>query len=159
MQLMTLMKCPMSLSANKTEFKQDSLLGQVYMIDLPSNMDERGTLTAVESNKDIPFEVRRIFYMHQVTDDRGGHAHIDTDQLIIPIAGSFNVTLFDGYSSQSYELNNANQGLFIPRMIFIELSQFNQSSVCLVLASDHYDITRSLRSRDAYLKYLEESSA
>ena len=146
----------MSLSVSKSPVSSDARLDHVCMIDLPSNIDERGTLTAIEAAKDIPFEVRRIFYMHQVKEDRGGHAHIDTDQLIIPISGHFNVTLFDGCSSQSYDLTDANQGLYVPRLIFIELSKFIQGSVCLVLASDHYDIKRSLRNRDAYIKYLGE---
>ncbi len=129
-------------------------LDQVHYIDLPSIDDERGVLTAIESGEDIPFSIQRLFYMHKIVRDRGGHAHIDTDQIVIPVAGSFQVCLFDGAERKSYTLDQATQGLYIPRMIFIELSDFEKNSVCLVLASDHYDITRSLRDRDSYLCYL-----
>ena len=129
-------------------------LDQVRYIDLPSVNDERGVLTAIECGKDIPFPVQRLFYMHEIVRDRGGHAHIDTDQLVIPISGSFQVSLFDGTLRESYTLDRATRGLYIPRMIFIELSDFKARSVCLVLASDHYDIKRSLRDQDSYLRYL-----
>ena len=130
------------------------MLDQVKIINLPSINDERGVLTAVESAQDIPFSIPRLFYMHHGVEDRGGHAHIDTAQIIIPISGSFKVTLFDGKSRQSHRLDSAVRGLYVPRMIFIELSEFLENSVCLVLASDHYDIKRSLRDLDAYTHYL-----
>ena len=152
------MKCLMSLSASKSYFEHGGLLDQVRMIDLPSNIDSRGMLTAIESQKDIPFEIKRIFYMHDVREDRGGHAHIDTDQIIIPVSGSFSLSLFDGSFHQSYKLDDAKKGLYVPHMIFIELSCFSKGSVCLVLASDHYDMARSLRNREDYVQYLEEHS-
>lgn len=130
------------------------MLDHVKFIDLPSISDERGVLTAIESTQDIPFAIQRLFYMHDVVEDRGGHAHIDTDQVVIPVSGSFKVTLFDGEFRRSHILDSAVRGLYIPRMIFIELSEFLKSSVCLVLASDHYDMKRSLRDIDAYTHYL-----
>ena len=119
---------------------------------LASVHDDRGILTSVESNIDIPFEVRRIFYMHHVISERGGHAHTDTDQLVIAISGSFIIKLFDGINGVEFKMDDPEKGLFIPRMIFIELFDFSADAVCLVLASTRYDMKKSIRNLDDYLK-------
>lgn len=128
-----------------------------YIIDFKNNADVRGALTAVEGAQDIPFEIKRIFYMHHVTADRGGHAHIDTDQVLIPIYGSLRVKLFNGKESEEYLMNNCTKGLYIPRLYFTDMYEFAPETVCLVLSSTHYDIGRSLRSMDAYMLYLKEN--
>ena len=79
---------------------------------LASVHDDRGILTSVESNIDIPFEVRRIFYMHHVISERGGHAHTDTDQLVIAISGSFIIKLFDGINGVEFKMDDPEKGLF-----------------------------------------------
>jgi len=77
-----------------------------YVIDLKTIADSRGALTAIEGAQDIPFEIKRIFYMHHVSSDRGGHAHIDTDQVLIPIHGSLRVKLFNGKETEEYVMND-----------------------------------------------------
>ena len=126
------------------------------IIDVKSVMDFRGYLSSIEEEFDIPFKIKRIFYMHHITEDRGGHAHIYTDQLIIPICGSFKVKLFDGKDSEEFFLNDCTKGLYVPRLTFTDLYGFTSDAVCLVSASTHYDMSMSLRSMDAYLKYLNE---
>lgn len=127
---------------------------QVRMISFPSLADDRGVLTAVESEKDIPFEIKRFFYVHDVIKDRGGHAHLDTEQVVIAVSGSFDVELFDGKEYKYFVLNNPAQGLYMPPMIFISMSSFTPKSVCLVVANTHYDISRSFRTKDEFVKYL-----
>ena len=129
-------------------------LQNVRWIDLPSHHDSRGVLTAVEGNIDIPFNIERIFYMHHVVADRGGHAHTDTDQVIVASSGSFKVDLSDGTAVETYELNDATKGLYVPRMVFIDLHAFSVDAVCLVLASTHYDMSKSVRSWQQYLTAL-----
>lgn len=126
----------------------------VFEINLKSNGDIRGLLTSIESIKDIPFEIKRIFYMHHVTQDRGGHAHIDTDQVIIPICGSFKVKVFDGENEDIYLLNECTKGIFTPRLTFCDLYDFSSDAVCLVLANTHYDMKMSLRSKKEFLNYI-----
>ena len=128
-----------------------------YLIDLKTVSDDRGSLTAVEGALDIPFAIRRIFYMHHVTSDRGGHAHIDTDQVLIPIHGRLTVRLTYGRESAEYVMDDCTKGLYIPRLYFTEMFDFTPETVCLVLSSTHYDMGRSLRSMDAYLAYLREN--
>ena len=127
--------------------------------NLSSVRDDRGILTSVESNQDVPFNINRIFYMHHVKAERGGHAHIDTDQLLIPISGSFDVELFDGVKKIVYRLDDPVKGLFVPRMIFVRLFEFTEDAVCLVLASTKYDMKKSLRNVEDYLKAIKAINA
>ncbi len=127
-----------------------------YLIDLKTIADGRGTLTAIEGAQDIPFEIRRVFYMHHVSSNRGGHAHIDTDQVLIPAHGSLRVRLTCGRESREYLMDDCTKGLFIPRLYFTEMEGFTPETVCLVLSSTHYDMGRSLRSKEAYLAYIQE---
>jgi dTDP-4-dehydrorhamnose 3,5-epimerase-like enzyme len=132
-------------------------LDQVKFIDLPSHEDPRGILTSIEQNEDIPFEIKRIFYVHHIKGNRGCHAPIDTDEVLIPISGSFYVNVFDGVSSKTFFLNDLNKGLFIPRMIFLEMYDFSEDAVCLVLANTHYDADRYLRTMEDFKYYLNKT--
>jgi dTDP-4-dehydrorhamnose 3,5-epimerase-like enzyme len=134
-------------------------LSEVRWIDLPAMCDERGTLTAVEGSLDIPFEIRRIFYMHHVLADRGGHAHRDTEQVVIGIAGRHMIEVRDETDSRTFVLDNPNRGLYLPRMTFTSLLDFSADAVALVLASTHYDRRRSLRTFADYLAALDSEAA
>lgn len=122
-----------------------------------TNADPRGALTSIEGEcQNIPFDIKRIFYMHHVVDDRGGHAHIDTDQVLIPIHGSFMLKLFDGKDTIEYKMDDCTKGVYVPRLTFTDMYDFTPDAVCLVLANTHYDMGKSLRSMDAYTNYLKE---
>lgn len=128
-------------------------------IKFRSNYDSRGCLTSIEGEgQDIPIDVKRIFYMHHVTADRGGHAHIDTDQVLIGISGSFRLKLFDGKETRELLMNDCTKGVYIPRLTFTDMYDFTPDAVCLVLANTHYDMGRSLRSMDTYMSYLKENN-
>ena len=124
----------------------------IKLIDLPSNIDERGVLTSIESGVDTPFEIKRLFYMHHINSSRGGHAHRDTDQVVIAISGSFKVDTSDGVEEKLYELNDSTKGLYIPKMVFTNLYDFSDGAICLVLANTHYDMKRSIRTWEDFLK-------
>lgn len=127
----------------------------VRWIELPSHGDARGTLTSIESRQDIPFAIRRVFYMHGMTQNRGGHAHIDTDQIIIAAAGRFSLQLSHPQGgSDHYLLDNPCRGLYLPRLTFLDITDISPDAVCLVLSSTHYDMGRSLRSRADWLRHL-----
>ena len=127
-----------------------------YIINLKNNSDGRGCLTAIEGAQDIPFEIKRVFYMHHIVSERGGHAHKDTDQVLIPIHGSLRVKLFNGKETEEYFMEDCTKGLYIPRLYFTDMYDFTPETVCLVLSSTHYDMGKSLRSMDAYMSYLKE---
>lgn len=130
------------------------LLHDVRWIELPSNTDNRGVLTSIESGIDIPFTINRIFYMHHIVSDRGGHAHKDTDQVVFAISGCFKIVLSDGTEKKTFVLDDPTRGIYIPRMIFINMHDFSPDAVCCVLASTHYDIKKSIRSWDDYIKVI-----
>jgi dTDP-4-dehydrorhamnose 3,5-epimerase-like enzyme len=126
-------------------------VSDIRWINLPSVKDQRGILTSIESDYDIPFDLKRIFYIHHVISDRGGHAHTDTDQVVTAISGSLQIELFDGVNKISFKMDDPSRGLYIPRMIFINLFDFSSDAVCLVLASTRYDIKKSIRNIDDYM--------
>lgn len=131
-------------------------LDRIKLFNLPSAVDLRGILTSIESSIDTPFEIKRIFYMHHIVSDRGGHAHIDTDQVIVAVYGKFKVELSDGLNSKKYLLSDATKGMYVPRMVFIKLHDFSKGAVCMVLASTHYDIKKSIRTWGDYLKVVNK---
>ena len=129
-----------------------SAIPGVRWVELPSRVDGRGVLTSIEGETDVPFEIKRVFYMHHIITDRGGHAHADTDQVVIAAAGRFKMDLSNGTNTQTYVLDDPTRGIYTPRMVFIRLYDFSPGAVCLVLASTHYDISKSIRSWEDYLK-------
>lgn len=116
--------------------------------------DPRGNLTFVESGIDINFDIRRVYYIYDVPSGeyRGAHAHRNLEQLMIALSGSFNVRIDDGKFIRVINLNNPAVGLYIAKMIWSDMSNFSAGSVCLVLASDHYDETDYIRNYDEFLK-------
>lgn len=105
--------------------------------------------------KDIPFDIKRIYYLYDVPNaaDRGAHGHISLHQLIIAASGSFTINLFDGIDSQTYVLNQPNQGLLIVPGIWRELKGFSGGAICLVLASEQYDELDYIRDINTFLEW------
>ena len=126
------------------------------IIDLPKILEPRGNLTFIEANQHVPFPIQRVYYLYDVPGgaERGGHAHKALHQLIIAISGSFDVVLDDGHEKQRYHLNRSYYGLYLCPMIWRELDNFSSGSVCLVLASNHYDEDDYYRDYAEYLAAL-----
>ena len=116
-------------------------LARCGILELPKISDPRGNLTFVEGGSQIPFAIRRVYYLYDVPGgaERGGHAHRDLHQLIIAMSGSFDVVLDDGQARQRIHLNRSYFGLYVCPMIWRELDNFSSGSVCMVLASNLYD--------------------
>ena len=129
-------------------------LQEARWIDIPTMEDVRGKLTAAEVGQEIPFPIERVFYVHGVPSgiDRGGHAHRDTDQVAVCVSGSMKIDLFDGAATRTFVLDSPGRGVFIPRMLFTRLYDFGPHAVCLVLANERYDRSKSIRSRQDYLR-------
>lgn len=110
-------------------------------INLPKITDPRGNLTFVEGSQHIPFDIARVYYLYDVPGgaERGGHAHKNLQQLIIPLAGSFDIHLDDGISKRTFHMNRSYIGLYVCPMIWREIDNFSSGAVCLVLASSPYD--------------------
>ena len=126
-------------------------LEQVKLIDIPTYGDHRGLLSCIEADERFPIEVKRVFYLHHITKERGGHANRITDQVLVPVSGSLRIRLFDRESSKEFLLDNPSKGLFIPHCIYLEMFDFTPGTVLLVFANTAYDEKEYIRSLDAYL--------
>lgn len=124
---------------------------------LPRIIDPRGNLTVAESMKDMPFDIKRVYWVYDVPggECRGGHAHKECKEFIIAVSGSFHVTLDDGNNKNTYLLNHPYQGLFVETGIWRTLDDFSSGAVCLVLASDLYDEGDYIRDYDEFLDYVK----
>jgi hypothetical protein len=130
------------------------------IIDLQKIANPKGNLTAIESGRDVPFEFRRVYYTYDIPggESRGGHAHRALEQFIIAASGSFTVELDDGVDRASFYLNRSYYGLYIPPMLWRDLTNFSSGSVALVLASDFYDEGDYIRDHDAFLDVVRSGS-
>jgi hypothetical protein len=124
------------------------------IIELPRMIDPSGSLTVVESNRHIPFHVKRVFYLYDIPcgATRGGHANKDTYQFIIASSGSFDVVIDDGIAKTTHRLNRSHLGLYLPPMIWREINNFSSCSVCMVLASTFYDPKEYIHDYDEFVK-------
>lgn len=123
-----------------------------HTISLPIIPDSRGNITIVEANKEIPFEIKRIFYITNVPTDgqRGGHAHKTLHQFLIATSGSLDVIAENGQKRTTFSLNSPGIGLYLPPMTWKVMSNFTPGTVCLVLASNYYDESDYIRNYDDF---------
>lgn len=126
-----------------------------YIIKLPQLQSRIGSITAVSSFQDIPFEIKRAYYLYDIPAgaSRGGHAHKQLKQLIVAMRGSFDVVLDDGFNKKTIHLSAPNCGLFIGPGIWRELVNFSASALVITLASTLYDENDYIRDYDEFLKY------
>ncbi len=122
-------------------------------ISIPKIEDPRGNLSVIEKNV-IPYEIKRVYYLYDVpsTAERGGHSHINQQEFLVALSGSFEVIVNDGEKEQSFTLNKPFEGLLIPNGIWRELKNFSSGSVCLVIASDVFEESDYIREFEDYLK-------
>ena len=126
---------------------------------MPKINDPRGNLTFVESEKHIPFEIKRVFYIYDVPtgESRGAHSHHTLKQFIICLAGSFDVKVDDGRKKKVIHLNRPWQGVFIPPRIWDSEANFDPGTVCLVLTSDMYNEKDYIRNYDEFLEVVQSN--
>jgi len=124
------------------------------LINLKKIKNRSGNITVVQNNVNIPFDVKRVFYLYDIPggESRGAHAHKACHQFLVAASGSFEVLLDDGKIQRIVQLNRPDIGLHIPPMIWASEINFSSGAVCLVLASHTYDSEDYIRD---YKKYLE----
>lgn len=120
--------------------------------------DQRGKLIIVESNKDIPFDIKRIFYIYGSDSDvvRGQHANRNSEFVFINVAGSSKIKVSDGVNEAIIVLDKPNEGVYLPKMTWKEMYDFSKDSVLLVLANTYYDGNEYIRDFDEYLKIIKK---
>jgi hypothetical protein len=129
-------------------------LDDCRILSLPKIQDTRGNLTFIENSHEIPFEMKRVYYLYDVPGgaDRGAHAHKALHQLVIAVSGSFDIQLDDGLNKRRFRLDRPYLGLYICPLMWRQLDNFSSGAVCLVLASEVYDETDYLRNYQEFLR-------
>jgi hypothetical protein len=125
------------------------------LIHLPQLGERIGHITPVNNSTEIPFDVKRIFYLYDIPggESRGAHAHKECHQFLIAASGSFEVLVDDGKIKKQVQLNRPNMGLHIPPGIWAAEVNFSSGAICLVLASTAYDEADYIRNYSQYLEY------
>ena len=123
--------------------------------------DERGKLVSLESNKNVPFEIKRVYYIYDTlpVQDRGMHAHKNMEQIIVAMDGSCQFVLDDGKSRETLWLNRPDVGLYIGKNMWREMKNFSYGCKLMVLASDYYDEKEYIRNYDEFLKGIKNDSS
>ena len=137
------------------------MIEKCKLIEFPQKGDDRGHLVIVEGNRDIPFEIKRVFYIYGSDKDviRGKHANYNTEFVLINVAGTSKVKVDDGTEQKIFSLDRPHTGIFLPRMVWKDMYDFSEDSVLLVLASEHYDETEYIRSYSEYLEIMKQKNA
>lgn len=126
------------------------------IIDIRKYTDNRGYLSVIEGCLDIPFDIKRIYYLYMVPEAaRGAHAHKALQQFMIATSGSVHITLDDGAEKKTFVLDKPWKGLLVVPGLWRTLDNFSGGAVCMVLASDKYEAEDYIRDYGEFLKYKE----
>lgn len=132
----------------------------VRMLEFQQKGDERGQLVVIEGLEDVPFEIKRIFYIYGSDKDvvRGKHANRKSQFVLINLAGFCKVKILDGLGNEAvFVLNRPHTGIFLPEMIWKEMYDFSENSVLLCLSSEHYDAQDYVRDYEEFLSQIKLS--
>lgn len=132
-------------------------MNSVKLIDLPKILDKRGNLSFFENNSQIPFEIKRTYWIYDVPggETRGSHAFKEQQEFIIALSGSFDVVLNDGLEEKTISLNRSYYGLYIPKMFWRKLENFSTNSLALIVSDRKFDALDYIRNFEEFknLKY------
>ena len=132
----------------------------VRIIELPKCLDTRGNLSFVEQLNHIPFEIKRTYWIYDVTggEARGGHAFHQNQELLVALSGAFEVVVDDGKQKKSFMLNRSYYGLYVPAGLWRSMENFSTNSLAIEFGSEHYAMDDYIRDYEEYLRWREESS-
>lgn len=124
------------------------------IIELPRIVDSRGNLSFAENQSQLPFEIRRAYWIYDVPGgtERGGHAYRENTEFVIALSGSFDVLLDDGTREECISLNRSYYGILIPKLVWRTMVNFSTNSLALVLSSTEYDPEDYIRDYQEFLK-------
>jgi hypothetical protein len=129
----------------------------IKIIDLRRIVDERGNLSFIEETEEIPFKIKRVYWIYDVPggEYRGSHAFKETEEFIVALSGSFDVITHDGGREKKFSLNRSYYGLYLPKMIYRRIENFSTNSVALVLASSSYNEKDYIRDFNEFLNLIK----
>lgn len=128
------------------------------IIQLPKNFDQRGNLSVVEENKNVPFKIKRTYWIYDVPggEIRGGHAYRQNQEFIVALSGSFDVILDNGKERKMYSLNRSYYGLYVPKGVWRQMENFSTNSLALILASIPFDVDDYIYDYDHFRETIDE---
>ncbi len=134
---------------------------EIRKINFQRHGDDRGMLVALEENKEIPFKIKRVYYIYDTKKEvrRGLHAHKSLEQILICVHGSCMITLDNGNEKGTVLLDNPYEGIYVPNNMWREMHDFSEDAVLLVLASDFYREEDYIRDYNIFLKNIEEENS
>lgn len=137
------------------------MLDDCKLIEFPQKGDDRGHLVVIEGNTDIPFDIKRVFYIygsdHGVV--RGRHANYNSEFVLINVSGTSKVKVDDGKNQKVFDLDRPHIGIYLPKLVWKDMYDFSQDSVLLCLSSEHYDADEYIRDYDKYLEVMKSGKA
>lgn len=132
-----------------------------FVVELNKIHNRAGNITVIEENVQLPFIVKRIYYLYDIPSgaDRGAHAHLALEHFMVAASGSFEVMLNDGRNKKVVELNRPNIGIYIPPGIWVEVLNFSSGAISLNFVSEKYDETDYIREYHDFIKRKNENSS
>ena len=126
----------------------------IKTIELPKIKDKRGYLTFFENYNQIPFEIKRVYWIYDIPNGvfRGSHANLKSHEFIISLSGSFDLILNDGSREYNFFLNDPSTGIYIPNLIFRKIQNFSTNAVALVASSTNYNANDYVREEETFIK-------
>jgi hypothetical protein len=128
-------------------------MDSIRIIDLPKILDERGNLSFLQNNDQLPFAINRVYWIYDVPggEQRGGHAYRSMKEVIIALSGSFDVVLFDGKEEKKFTLNRSYYGLYVPKMIWRSMENFSTNALAFVATDSMYNESEYIRNREQFI--------
>ena len=133
----------------------------VKMLEFQQKGDKRGHLVIVEGQRDIPFDIKRIFYIYGSESNvvRGQHANLRSEFVLINVAGRSKVRVKDGMGNEAvFSLNRPHTGIYLPQMVWKDMYDFSEDSVLLVLSSEHYDPQEYIRDYNEFVRIVNNEN-
>jgi len=143
----------------KEERKEMNKPLSTQIIHFPKILDERGNLSVLEQWNQIPFEIKRVYWIYDVPggEMRGGHAYKTLNEVIVAISGSYDVVLNDGSKEYRYQLNRSYYGLYVPKMMWRHIENFSTNSLALIVADQLYNEQEYIRDFSAFVQLMQQA--
>lgn len=128
------------------------------IIHIPRFLDERGNLSYIENDAQIPFVIRRVHWIYDVPggEQRGGVAYKETEEFVVALSGSFDVVVDDGVSKKVFNLNRSYMGVYVPKGCWRSIENFSTNSLAMIAASTYYDTNDAIRDYDMFLAWSQK---
>ena len=129
-----------------------------YLIELPKILDKRGNLSFFENSNQIPFEIKRTYWIYDVPGGelRGSHAFKRQQEFIVALSGSFDITIHDGVNEKIFSMNRSYYGLYIPKMMWRKIDNFSTNSLALIVSDSMFDAEDYIRDFELFKKMIDD---